>query len=145
MVRCSRDKDTHADWDPAQRTALEVGAANGVARKDNSRLAFGNDPDADRHGIVTPSAGLMNPDHYLAAAVRYLDHASTAVPEGGVAGKTRVSSSSIGKVVQSLVRPAVGSSGGVQVVCAGSVRRRRRSRIAFRTCGTCSEREMAKN
>ena len=43
-----------------------------VGLKDQYRLAFGNDPDADRHGIVTPSAGLMNPNHYLAVAIRYL-------------------------------------------------------------------------
>ncbi len=41
-----------------------------VGLKDRYRVAFGNDPDADRHGIVTPSAGLMNPNHYLAVAIR---------------------------------------------------------------------------
>ena len=41
--------------------------------KDKFRVAFGNDPDADRHGIVTPSAGLMNPNHYLAVAIQYFD------------------------------------------------------------------------
>ena len=43
-----------------------------VGLKDRYHVAFGNDPDADRHGIVTPSAGLMNPNHYLAVAIRYL-------------------------------------------------------------------------
>ena len=43
-----------------------------VELKDQYRVAFGNDPDSDRHGIVTPSAGLMNPNHYLAVAIRYL-------------------------------------------------------------------------
>ena len=43
-----------------------------VRLKDQYRVAFGNDPDSDRHGIVTPSAGLMNPNHYLAVAIRYL-------------------------------------------------------------------------
>jgi phosphoglucomutase len=43
-----------------------------VGLKDRYRVAFGNDPDADRHGIVTPSAGLMNPNHYLAVAIEYL-------------------------------------------------------------------------
>ena len=43
-----------------------------VGLKDRFRVAFGNDPDADRHGIVTPSAGLMNPNHYLAVAIHYL-------------------------------------------------------------------------
>ena len=43
-----------------------------VSLKDRYQLAFGNDPDSDRHGIVTPRAGLMNPNHYLAVAIRYL-------------------------------------------------------------------------
>ena len=43
-----------------------------VGLKDRYRVAFANDPDADRHGIVTPSAGLMNPNHYLAVAIQYL-------------------------------------------------------------------------
>ena len=50
-----------------------------VGLKDNYDVAFGNDPDADRHGIVTPSAGLMNPNHYLAVAIRYLLDASAFV------------------------------------------------------------------
>ena len=43
-----------------------------VGLKDQYKVAFANDPDSDRHGIVTPSAGLMNPNHYLAVAIRYL-------------------------------------------------------------------------
>jgi phosphoglucomutase len=76
-----------------------------VGLKDHYRLAFANDPDADRHGIVSPSAGLMNPNSYLAVAIRYLLthrpdwHAHVAV------GKTLVSSGMIDKVVQSLGRP----------------------------------------
>ena len=50
-----------------------------VSLKDRYRVAFANDPDADRHGIVTPSAGLMNPNHYLAVAIRYLLDASPAL------------------------------------------------------------------
>src|SRR5439155_2300258 len=46
--------------------------ANLVQLKDRFQVAFGNDPDSDRHGIVTPSAGLMNPNHFLAVAIRYL-------------------------------------------------------------------------
>jgi phosphoglucomutase len=70
-----------------------------VGLKDTFRVAFGNDPDADRHGIVTPSAGLMNPNHYLAVAIGYLlDHRPGWNPAAGV-GKTLVSSSLIDKVV----------------------------------------------
>jgi phosphoglucomutase len=75
-----------------------------VGLKDKYRLAFGNDPDADRHGIVTPSAGLMNPNHYLAVAIRYLLTHRTRWAESAAVGKTLVSSSMIDKVVQSLGR-----------------------------------------
>jgi phosphoglucomutase len=75
-----------------------------VGVKDQYQLAFGNDTDADRHGIVTPGAGLMNPNHYLAVAIEYLlGHR----PEwGGAAaiGKTLVSSSMIDRVVAGLGR-----------------------------------------
>jgi phosphoglucomutase len=75
-----------------------------VGLKDSYRVAFGNDPDADRHGIVTPSAGLMNPNHYLAVAIRYLLTHRSRWPERAAIGKTVVSSSMIDKVVQSLGR-----------------------------------------
>ncbi len=75
-----------------------------VGLKDKFRLAFANDPDADRHGIVAPSVGLMNPNHYLAVAIQYLlthrPHWSPAV----VVGKTLVSSSMIDRVVARLGR-----------------------------------------
>jgi phosphoglucomutase len=70
-----------------------------VGLKDRFRLAFANDPDADRHGIVTPSAGLMNPNHYLAVAVAYLLAHRPGWPERAVVGKTLVSSSMIDRVV----------------------------------------------
>lgn len=75
-----------------------------VGLKDSYDLAFGNDPDADRHGIVTRSAGLMNPNEYLAVAVRYLLTHRPLWPEQAVVGKTVVSSSMIDRVVQSLDR-----------------------------------------
>jgi phosphoglucomutase len=75
-----------------------------VGLKDKYRLAFGNDPDADRHGIVTPSTGLMNPNHYLAAAIRYLLTHRAQWATSAAVGKTLVSSSMIDKVVQSLGR-----------------------------------------
>ncbi len=75
-----------------------------VGLKDNYDLAFGNDPDADRHGIVTPSAGLMNPNQYLAVAIRYLLMHRPLWPERAAVGKTLVSSSMIDRVVESLGR-----------------------------------------
>jgi phosphoglucomutase len=75
-----------------------------VRLKDQYRLAFGNDPDADRHGIVTPSAGLMNPNHYLAVAINYLlTHRPGWSAESAV-GKTLVSSSLIDRVIRKLGR-----------------------------------------
>jgi phosphoglucomutase len=62
-------------------------------------VAFANDPDADRHGIVTPSAGLMNPNHYLAVAIQYLLMHRTDWPATATVGKTLVSSSMIDRVV----------------------------------------------
>jgi phosphoglucomutase len=72
--------------------------------RDRYRVAFGNDPDADRHGIVTPSAGLMNPNHYLAVAIRYLLTHRPAWPDRVAIGKTLVSSSMIDRVVHGLGR-----------------------------------------
>jgi phosphoglucomutase len=75
-----------------------------VGLKDQYQVAFGNDTDADRHGIVTPRAGLMNPNHYLAVAIRYLvTHRPEWRPTVAV-GKTVVSSSLIDRVVQKLGR-----------------------------------------
>ncbi|MCU1343545.1 MAG: Phosphoglucomutase [Candidatus Acidoferrum typicum] len=71
-----------------------------VGLKDKYRVAFANDPDSDRHGIVTPSAGLMNPNHYLAVAIRYLLAHRPLWPVNISIGKTLVSSSMIDKVVQ---------------------------------------------
>jgi len=75
-----------------------------VGLRHEYRLAFGNDPDADRHGIVTPSAGLMNPNHYLAVAIRYLLTHRPLWPKDAAVGKTLVSSSMIDRVVKKLNR-----------------------------------------
>ena len=75
-----------------------------VRLKDKFRLAFANDPDADRHGIVTPSAGLMNPNHYLAVAIGYLLMHRPGWPAGAMIGKTLVSSGMIDRVVKKLSR-----------------------------------------
>src|SRR5689334_23751589 len=71
-----------------------------VGLKDRYRLAFANDPDSDRHGIVTPSAGLMNPNHYLAVAIDYLLTYRPDWPTEAAVGKTLVSSGMIDRVVQ---------------------------------------------
>ena len=75
-----------------------------VQLKDTYAVAFGNDPDADRHGIVTPSAGLMNPNHFLAVAIHYLLTHRPAWPREAAVGKTLVSSSMIDRVVKHLGR-----------------------------------------
>lgn len=75
-----------------------------VRLKDQFRIAFGSDPDADRHGIVTPSSGLLNPNHYLAVAIHYLLTHRNDWPEGARVGKTLVSSALIDRVVAELGR-----------------------------------------
>jgi len=75
-----------------------------VGLKDRFRLAFANDPDSDRHGIVTPSSGLMNPNHYLAVAIRYLLTHRPQWPADALVGKTLVSSGMIDRVVAKLDR-----------------------------------------
>jgi phosphoglucomutase len=78
-----------------------------IALKDRYQIAFGNDPDSDRHGIVTPTAGLLNPNYYLAAAIRYLfTHRPQWGTQAGV-GKTLVSSGIIDRVAASLGRRVV--------------------------------------
>jgi len=74
-----------------------------VGLKDQYRVAFANDPDADRHGIVTPT-GLMNPNHYLAVAIGYLLAQRPRWPRHAAVGKTLVSSSMIDRVVGKLGR-----------------------------------------
>jgi phosphoglucomutase len=75
-----------------------------VKLKDDYRIAFGNDPDSDRHGIVTPTAGLMNPNHYLAVAIQYLLTHRPGWPATAAVGKTLVSSGMIDRVVARLHR-----------------------------------------
>jgi phosphoglucomutase len=75
-----------------------------VGLKNQYQVAFGNDTDADRHGIVTPVAGLMNPNHYLAVAIRYLLNHRPQWRNTVAVGKTLVSSSMIDRVVKKLGR-----------------------------------------
>jgi phosphoglucomutase len=76
-----------------------------IELKDGFDVAFGNDPDADRHGIVTRSVGLMNPNHYLAVAIWYLFQHRPAWRADAAVGKTLVSSSMIDRVAAHLGRP----------------------------------------
>ena len=78
-----------------------------IALRDRFDLAFGNDADVDRHGIVTPSAGLMNPNHYLAVAIDYLYRGRSGWRSEVAVGKTLVSSSMIDRVVAALGRKLV--------------------------------------
>ena len=77
--------------------------ARAVGTRDRYQLAFGNDPDADRHGIVTPS-GLINANHYLAVAIRYLLANRPKWRADAVVGKTLASTGLIDRVVRKLGR-----------------------------------------
>jgi phosphoglucomutase len=97
------------DWDGQVRMdcSSPYAMANLIELKDRFDIAFGNDPDADRHGIVTRTGGLMNPNHYLASAIFYLfTHRPEWRAEAAV-GKTIVSSSSIDRVADKLGRALV--------------------------------------
>ena len=91
------------DWDGKIRMDCSSPSAMAslIGRKDEYDIATGNDADADRHGIVTPDAGLMNPNHYLAVAIRYLfGGARPGWPGSAAVGKTLVSSSMIDRVAR---------------------------------------------
>ncbi len=75
-----------------------------IGLKDKYDIAFGNDPDYDRHGIVTPSAGLMNPNHYLSVAIWYLFQNRNGWRTDAAIGKTLVSSSMIDRIAHNLKR-----------------------------------------
>jgi phosphoglucomutase len=94
------DHDGRIRMDCSSRYAM----AGLVGLKDHYRVAFANDPDADRHGIVTPSAGLLNPNSYLAVAIRYLLKQRPQWPAEAAVGKTLVSSGMIDRVAEKLGR-----------------------------------------
>jgi phosphoglucomutase len=94
------DHDGKIRMDPSSPYAM----ARLVALKDQFRVAFANDPDSDRHGIVTRFGGLMNPNHYLAVAIRYLLTHRPGWPVSAAVGKTLVSSGLIDRVVAKLGR-----------------------------------------
>jgi phosphoglucomutase len=95
-----RDKDGKIRMDCSSPYAM----ASLINLKDKFDVAFGNDPDFDRHGIVTRKSGLMNPNHYLAVAIQYLFQHRTQWPKDIKVGKTLVSSSMIDRVVKGLGR-----------------------------------------
>jgi len=90
------DKDGKIRMDCSSPPAM----AGLIGLKDRYDIAFGNDTDFDRHGIVTPSAGLMNPNHYLAVAIDYLFANRPDWPEAAAIGKTLVSSSMIDRLAR---------------------------------------------
>jgi phosphoglucomutase len=94
------DWDGKIRMDPSSPSAM----ASVLAHKDDYDIVTGNDADADRHGIVTPDGGLMNPNHYLAVAIDYLYRTRTGWREDAAIGKTLVSSSIIDRVAESLGR-----------------------------------------
>ena len=94
------------DWDGKIRMDCSSphAMASLIGLKDRFQVAIGNDADTDRHGIVTPSAGLMNPNHYLAAAIFYLYRNRSGWRPDAAVGKTLVSSSLIDRVAAALGR-----------------------------------------
>jgi phosphoglucomutase len=94
------DKDGKIRMDCSSKYAM----AGLIAMKDDFDISVGNDPDFDRHGIVTPSGGLMNPNHYLAVAIHYLMTHRNWSTDCKI-GKTLVSSSLIDRVANQLERP----------------------------------------
>ncbi len=97
------------DWDGKIRMdcSSPYAMAGLIGLKDKFDIAFANDTDADRHGIVAPSCGLMNPNHYLAVAINYLFANRPQWPAAAGIGKTLVSSSMIDRVAAKLGRPLV--------------------------------------
>ncbi len=94
------------DWDGKIRMDCSSPSAMAslISRQHEFTIATGNDTDADRHGIVTPDAGLLNPNHYLAVAIDYLYRHRDGWPAGAAVGKTLVSSSMIDRVAEGLDR-----------------------------------------
>jgi phosphoglucomutase len=115
------------DWDGRIRMDCSSPSAMAslIGRRGDFAVATGNDTDADRHGIVTPDAGLMNPNHYLAAAIEYLYRHRDGWPADAGVGKTMVSSSIIDRVADEcgrrLVEVPVGFKWFVPGLLDGSV------------------------
>jgi phosphoglucomutase len=94
------------DWDGRIRMdcSSPYAMASLIARRDEFAIATGNDTDSDRHGIVTPDDGLLNPNHYLAAAIDYLYRNRQDWPAAAAVGKTMVSSAIIDRVTEAAGR-----------------------------------------
>src|SRR5690606_7152237 len=97
------DWDGKIRMDPSSPSAM----ASVLANREGYDILTGNDADADRHGIVTPDAGLMNPNHFLAVAIQYLYSHRPGWRADAAIGKTLVSSTMIDRVAQSLGRRLV--------------------------------------
>jgi phosphoglucomutase len=118
-----------------------------VGLKDQYQVAFANDPDADRHGIVTPSAGLLNPNHYLAVAIRYLLTHRPQWQARAAVGKTLVSSGMIDRVVQKLGRKICEMPVGFKWFTPASstarfvsAEKRAPARVSYAATGRCGRR-----
>jgi phosphoglucomutase len=115
------------DWDGRIRMDCSSpdAMASLIGRRREFTIATGNDTDADRHGIVTPDAGLLNPNHYLAAAIDYLYPHREGWPAGAAVGKTMVSSAIIDRVAEAagrhLTEVPVGFKWFVPDLLAGTV------------------------
>ena len=115
------------DWDGKIRMdcSSPYAMASLIGRRDEFAIATGNDTDADRHGIVTPDGGLLNPNHYLAAAIDYLYRHRDGWPAAAAVGKTMVSSAIIDRVTESagrrLVEVPVGFKWFVPGLLEGSI------------------------
>ena len=129
------------DWDGKIRMdcSSPYAMASLIGKRHDFQIATGNDTDADRHGIVTPDGGLMNPNHYLAVAISYLFAHRPGWPAGAAIGKTLVSSSMIDRRRRRARPHAARGARRLQVVRARAARRfgrlrRRGERRVRRSC-----------
>src|SRR3978361_165743 len=99
-----RQRRTTRHQQPRAETRRTTGMASLIGNKNAYQISTGNDADADRHGIVTPDGGLMNPNHYLAVAIQYLYTHRPEWSKDAAVGKTLVSSSMIDRVAEDLGR-----------------------------------------
>jgi phosphoglucomutase len=125
------------DWDAKIRMdcSSPYAMASLIGKRHDFQIATGNDTDADRHGIVTPDGGLMNPNHYLAVAISYLFAHRPGWPAGAAIGKTLVSSSMIDRVAAELGRTLLEVCSTGRSASAARRARGRRSCARTAPCG----------